>query len=145
MDFRLGANAEHLRDALVEFLEEELTDELEEHIYRTGVSHHADFVQGLQDVAEAKKIQRVEQEAARLRREEEQRLEAKRRARRWLEERGRRGMRSGWIRFRRQSPDNPTKSPSCRVARGRLDQRRPRAGTMSSHSGVPPVGATPYR
>ena len=47
----------------------------------------ADFVEGLQDVAEAKMVQRAEQEAARLRREEAQRLEAKRRAQRWLEER----------------------------------------------------------
>ena len=47
----------------------------------------ADFVQGLQDVAQAKKVQRAEQEAARLRREEKQRLESERQAQRWLEER----------------------------------------------------------
>ena len=49
MDFRLGADAERLREELRTFLDGALTDEFEEHLYRTGVSHDPGFVRSLID------------------------------------------------------------------------------------------------
>jgi 3-oxocholest-4-en-26-oyl-CoA dehydrogenase alpha subunit len=43
MDFRLGPAAEALRAEVRAFLDEVLTPELEERVYRTGVSHDAGF------------------------------------------------------------------------------------------------------
>lgn len=47
MDFRLGPAADALREEVRAFLEEAITPELEEHLYRTGSSHDAAFNQGL--------------------------------------------------------------------------------------------------
>ena len=49
MDFRLGDGATALRADLEVFLDEVLTRDVEERLYRSGVSHDADFVQGLID------------------------------------------------------------------------------------------------
>ena len=48
-DFRLGEASETLREEVRAFLDEHLTDELEERLYRTGVSHDHDFTQALID------------------------------------------------------------------------------------------------
>ena len=47
MDFRLSEETEQLRADVREFLEEQITDELEERLYRTGVSHDPDFTKAL--------------------------------------------------------------------------------------------------
>jgi 3-oxocholest-4-en-26-oyl-CoA dehydrogenase alpha subunit len=47
MDFRLGAAADSLRDEVRDFLDEAMTPELEERLYRSGVSHDPDFTQAL--------------------------------------------------------------------------------------------------
>jgi 3-oxocholest-4-en-26-oyl-CoA dehydrogenase alpha subunit len=47
MDFRLGDETEQLRADVREFLEEHVTDELEERLYRSGVSHDPDFTRAL--------------------------------------------------------------------------------------------------
>ena len=47
MDFRLGPEAESLRDEVRAFLEDAMTPELEERMYRTGVSRDAAFNDGL--------------------------------------------------------------------------------------------------
>ena len=49
MDFGLGDLSGTLREELREFLGEEVTRELEERVYRTGVSHDADFTRALVD------------------------------------------------------------------------------------------------
>ena len=49
IDFRLGEASETLRAEVREFLDEHLTEELEERLYRTGVSHDNDFTQALID------------------------------------------------------------------------------------------------
>jgi alkylation response protein AidB-like acyl-CoA dehydrogenase len=43
MDFRLGQEAEDLRDEVHDFLSGFMTHEREEHLYRTGVSHDPEF------------------------------------------------------------------------------------------------------
>ena len=47
MDFRLGDQAEQLRQDLTSFLDDLLTEEVEAEIYRSGVSHHPDYVSGM--------------------------------------------------------------------------------------------------
>jgi alkylation response protein AidB-like acyl-CoA dehydrogenase len=47
MDFRLSEETEQLRADVREFLEEQITEELEERLYRTGVSHDPDFTKAL--------------------------------------------------------------------------------------------------
>ncbi len=47
MDFRLGSDAETLREDVRAFLDEVLPDDVAERIYRSGVSHDAAFVQAL--------------------------------------------------------------------------------------------------
>ena len=47
MDFRLSGDAERLRADLDAFLDDLLTDEVEEELYRSGVSHHPDYVAGM--------------------------------------------------------------------------------------------------
>lgn len=47
MDFRLAPDAEAFRDALRAHLQEVLTPEVEERIYRSGVAHDDDFAKGL--------------------------------------------------------------------------------------------------
>lgn len=47
MDFRLGDPAEALRAELASYLHEALTPDVEERLYRSGVSHDRDFIQGL--------------------------------------------------------------------------------------------------
>ena len=47
MDFRLGTDAEALREDLRDYIRGALTGELEEELHRTGVSHDAGFVEGL--------------------------------------------------------------------------------------------------
>jgi alkylation response protein AidB-like acyl-CoA dehydrogenase len=47
MDFRLSDETEQLRTDVREFLEEQITEELEERLYRTGVSHDPDFTRAL--------------------------------------------------------------------------------------------------
>ncbi|MGZ4692331.1 MAG: acyl-CoA dehydrogenase family protein [Acidimicrobiales bacterium] len=49
MDFRLGESTEAFRAEIVEFLEEQMTVELEEKLYRTGVSNDEDFTRALVD------------------------------------------------------------------------------------------------
>jgi alkylation response protein AidB-like acyl-CoA dehydrogenase len=49
MDFRLPVEAESFRADLRAFLEEQITDELEERVYRTGVSHDEDFTAALRE------------------------------------------------------------------------------------------------
>jgi alkylation response protein AidB-like acyl-CoA dehydrogenase len=49
MDFRLGDDTEELRAELRGYLEEALTDDVEERLYRSGVSHDPRFIQGLID------------------------------------------------------------------------------------------------
>jgi alkylation response protein AidB-like acyl-CoA dehydrogenase len=49
MDFRLGQSNDELRDEIRTFLDEHMTPELEERIYRTGVSHDDAFTQALVD------------------------------------------------------------------------------------------------
>lgn len=49
MDFRLDPRAEALRHDLRGFLDTVLTPEVDERIYRSGVSHDPDFAQGLID------------------------------------------------------------------------------------------------
>ena len=46
MDFRLGDRAEALRAEVQAFLDEHMTPELEEQLYRTGVSHDDGLHQG---------------------------------------------------------------------------------------------------
>jgi alkylation response protein AidB-like acyl-CoA dehydrogenase len=47
MDFRLSDDAERLRGELGRFLDELLTEELEAELYRSGVSHHQGYVDGM--------------------------------------------------------------------------------------------------
>ncbi|WP_319435690.1 acyl-CoA dehydrogenase family protein [Mycobacterium sp. RTGN5] len=47
MDFRLGTAAEEFRAEVRAHLDSVMTQELEEKVYRTGVSHDLDFTQGL--------------------------------------------------------------------------------------------------
>jgi alkylation response protein AidB-like acyl-CoA dehydrogenase len=47
VDFRLSDEAEQLRVELGAFLDELLTEEVEAEVYRSGVSHHADYVSGM--------------------------------------------------------------------------------------------------
>jgi alkylation response protein AidB-like acyl-CoA dehydrogenase len=47
MDFRLSEETEELRADVREFLEEQITEELEERLYRSGVSHDLDFTRAL--------------------------------------------------------------------------------------------------
>ncbi|HEV8064860.1 MAG TPA: acyl-CoA dehydrogenase family protein [Acidimicrobiales bacterium] len=47
MDFRLGPASEAVRERIRSFLDEHMTGELEERIYRTGVLHDADFSRAL--------------------------------------------------------------------------------------------------
>jgi alkylation response protein AidB-like acyl-CoA dehydrogenase len=47
MDFRLSEDTEQLRADVREFLEEQITEELEERLYRSGVSHDPDFTRAL--------------------------------------------------------------------------------------------------
>lgn len=49
MDFRLSDEAEQLREELGRFLDQLLTEEVEAGIYRSGVSHHPDYVRGMID------------------------------------------------------------------------------------------------
>jgi 3-oxocholest-4-en-26-oyl-CoA dehydrogenase alpha subunit len=49
MDFRLGDHADTFRAEVREFLEEQLTPELEEQLYRSGVSNDEGFTQALAD------------------------------------------------------------------------------------------------
>jgi 3-oxocholest-4-en-26-oyl-CoA dehydrogenase alpha subunit len=49
VDFRLGESAESLRAEVREFLAEAMTPELEERVYRTGVSYDPDFARKLVD------------------------------------------------------------------------------------------------
>ena len=49
MDFRLSDDAERLRHELRAFLDDLLTDEVEAELYRSGVSHHPDYVRGMID------------------------------------------------------------------------------------------------
>jgi 3-oxocholest-4-en-26-oyl-CoA dehydrogenase alpha subunit len=49
MDFRLGEKSDAFRAEAREFLAEALTPELEERIYRTGVSHDAEFTRQLHE------------------------------------------------------------------------------------------------
>ena len=47
MDFRLGAASESIRGEMRTFLEEHMDRRLEEQVYRTGVSHDAEFTRAL--------------------------------------------------------------------------------------------------
>jgi 3-oxocholest-4-en-26-oyl-CoA dehydrogenase alpha subunit len=47
IDFRLGAESDALRADIRAFLDEHITEELEERLYRTGVSYDADFTAAL--------------------------------------------------------------------------------------------------
>ena len=47
MDFRLGESSEALRSEVREFLDEHMTRDLEEQVYRTGVSHDEEFTRAL--------------------------------------------------------------------------------------------------
>ena len=47
MDFRLGDDAETFRDEVRAFLDEQMTPELEEELYRSGVSNHEGFTHAL--------------------------------------------------------------------------------------------------
>lgn len=47
MDFRLGPSSESVRDRMRAFLEQHMTRELEEQVYRTGVSHDEEFCRAL--------------------------------------------------------------------------------------------------
>ena len=49
MDFRLSDEAEALREELAAFLDDLLTEEVEAEIYRSGVSHHPDYLRGMID------------------------------------------------------------------------------------------------
>ncbi len=49
MDFRLGGRSDALRGEVRAFLEREMTPELEERVYRTGVSHDARFTEALRE------------------------------------------------------------------------------------------------
>jgi len=49
MDFRMGADADELRHEVRAFLQEAITPDLEEHLYRTGTSYDAEFTQKLID------------------------------------------------------------------------------------------------
>jgi len=49
MDFRLGPSSETVRERMRSFLEEHMTRELEEQVYRTGVSHDEEFCRALAD------------------------------------------------------------------------------------------------
>jgi alkylation response protein AidB-like acyl-CoA dehydrogenase len=49
MDFRLGEGSEALRGEVQAFLDEHLTEELEERLYRTGVHHDPAFTQALRE------------------------------------------------------------------------------------------------
>ena len=47
MDFRLGESSEEFRSEIREFLDEHMTEELEERAYRSGVSHDDEFTKAL--------------------------------------------------------------------------------------------------
>ena len=47
MDFRLGETSGEFRAEVVAFLDEHMTPELEERVYRTGVSHDEAFTRAL--------------------------------------------------------------------------------------------------
>jgi 3-oxocholest-4-en-26-oyl-CoA dehydrogenase alpha subunit len=47
MDFRLGPSSEAVRERIRSFLDEHMTPQLEEQVYRTGVSHDKDFCRAL--------------------------------------------------------------------------------------------------
>ncbi|HKY16724.1 MAG TPA: acyl-CoA dehydrogenase family protein [Microthrixaceae bacterium] len=49
MDFRISEVAEELRSEVQAFLEEQITEELEERVYRTGVSHDEGFSHALSE------------------------------------------------------------------------------------------------
>jgi alkylation response protein AidB-like acyl-CoA dehydrogenase len=49
MDFRLGDRIEAFRQEVREFVDDQMNDELEERIYRTGVAHDDDFTRGMRD------------------------------------------------------------------------------------------------
>jgi 3-oxocholest-4-en-26-oyl-CoA dehydrogenase alpha subunit len=49
MDFRLSDSAESFREEVRTFLDEHVTEELEERVYRTGVSHDPDFSRALSE------------------------------------------------------------------------------------------------
>jgi alkylation response protein AidB-like acyl-CoA dehydrogenase len=49
MDFGLGPRAEAFRAEVKAFLDEHVTDELEERCYRTGVNHDDAFVAAMHD------------------------------------------------------------------------------------------------
>lgn len=49
MDFRFPAHAETFRADVRAFMEEHVSEELEEHIYRTGVNHDDGFVAAMRD------------------------------------------------------------------------------------------------
>lgn len=49
MDFRLEDHIEAFREEVRQFVDERMSNELEERIYRTGVSHDDDFIGGMSD------------------------------------------------------------------------------------------------
>ena len=49
MDFRLGEKSDAFREEVRGFLDEQMTPELEEKLYRTGVSHDEGFNKALAD------------------------------------------------------------------------------------------------
>jgi alkylation response protein AidB-like acyl-CoA dehydrogenase len=49
MDFRMGEKSDAFRAEVREFLDEQMTHELEERLYRTGVSNDEDFTKALAD------------------------------------------------------------------------------------------------